>query len=489
MVDAWGTQGEYSYGYLIPFISLFLIWQKKNHLERLSLSGSWWGLATVLLAIAAYGVGELSALYVIVQYSFLAVIAGVTLALVGWRGLRLLLAPLFILVFMVPLPEFIFQGLSLQAQLISSHLGVAVIKFFGISVYLEGNVIDLGPYKLQVAEACNGLRYLFPLMIVSFIMAYFFKAAMWKRIVIFFSAIPLTILMNSFRIGVIGITVQYWGTAAAEGFLHEFEGWIVFMACTAMLAGEMWLLTRMSGDKRPLRAVFGLELPESMPIDAKMEYRRLPHAFFLAVAAVGLGLILSQALPSRAEIIPTHKSFATFPLVLAGWHGREETMSKTYVDALKFDDYILANFKNSSDSPVNFYVAYYDSQRKGASAHSPRSCMPGDGWQITSFTQKAIDGAKVGNVALNVNRAVIQKGNATQLVYYWFQQRGRVITNEYLVKWFLFWDALTKNRTDGALVRIMTTVNGRGPLTEADAELTHFVKDIAPQLTTYIPGA
>ena len=489
MVDAWGDQGEYSYGYLIPFISAFLIWQKKDQLANLPLSGSWWGLMIVLFGIAFYGVGELSSLYVIVQYSFLVVIAGVALALVGIRGLRLLVAPLFILIFMVPLPEFIFQGLSMRAQLISSQLGVAVIKLFGISVYLEGNVIDLGTYKLQVVEACNGLRYLFPLMIVSFIMAYFFKAPMWKRVAIFLSAIPLTIIMNSFRIGVIGITVQYWGTAAAEGFLHEFEGWIVFMACTAMLAGEMWLLTRMSGDKRSLRAVFGLELPATMPSSATVEYRRLPRAFIVTVGAVGIGLVLSQTLPTRAEIVPDHRSFATFPLVFAGWRGQEEPMSKVYIDALKFDDYIVANYKDLSHNPVNFYVAYYGSQRKGASAHSPRSCMPGDGWQITSFSQKAIDGVKVGDVALTVNRAVIQKGNATQLVYYWFQQRGRVITNEYLVKWFLFWDALTKNRTDGALVRIMTTINNGESLGEADAELTHFVKDVAPRLTIYIPGA
>lgn len=115
--------------------------------------------------------------------------------------------------------------------------------------------------------------------------------------------------------------------------------------------------------------------------------------------------------------------------------------------------------------------------------------MPGDGWQITSFTQKAIDGVKIGDIPLNVNRAVIQKGNSTQLVYYWFQQRGRVITNEYMVKWFLFWDALTKNRTDGALVRIMTTVDGGEPMSQADTVLTRLVKDVTPRLEPYIPGS
>ena len=110
---------------------------------------------------------------------------------------------------------------------------------FGISVYLEGNVIDLGSYKLQVVEACSGLRYLFPLVSLSFIAAYIYHGAFWKKAIIFLSSIPITVLMNSFRIGVIGVLVEYGGPGQAEGFLHDFEGWIIFMACIAILVLEM----------------------------------------------------------------------------------------------------------------------------------------------------------------------------------------------------------------------------------------------------------
>ena len=176
-------------------------------------------------------------------------------------------------------------------------------------------------------------------------------------------------------------------------------------------------------------------------------------------------------------------------MAFAGWHGQEESMSKIYIDALKFDDYVMADYQDASHNPINFYVAYYGSQRKGASAHSPRSCIPGGGWQITSLTQKAFKGVKIGDVPLKVNRAVIQKGNSSQLVYYWFQERGRVITNEYMVKWFLFWDALTKNRTDGALVRLMAPLTEGESISQADALMTGFIKDMAPRLEAYIPGS
>ena len=110
-----------------------------------------------------------------------------------------MLIPLFFLVFMIPLPNFLLNNLSTKLQLISSELGVAVIRLFDISVYLEGNVIDLGVYKLQVVEACSGLNYLFPLMSLSFIMADLYKAPFWKRAIVFLSSIPITIIMNSFN--------------------------------------------------------------------------------------------------------------------------------------------------------------------------------------------------------------------------------------------------------------------------------------------------
>ncbi len=115
-------------------------------------------------------------------------------------------------------------------------------RLLGISVYLEGNVIDLGSYKLEVAEACSGLRYLFPLMSVGAIMAYLINGKAWARVVVFASTIPIAILMNSFRIGVIGVLVDRYGTEQATGILHFFEGWVVFMICLALLTLEAWTL-------------------------------------------------------------------------------------------------------------------------------------------------------------------------------------------------------------------------------------------------------
>jgi exosortase D (VPLPA-CTERM-specific) len=370
-------------------------------------------------------------------------------------------------------------------QLVSSQLGVAVIRLLGISVFLEGNVIDLGIYKLQVAEACNGLRYLFPLTALGFIAAYLFKAALWKRALLFLSTIPITILMNSFRIAVIGVLVDRWGISMAEGFLHDFEGWVIFMACTGVLVVEMWVLARIGGKPRSLREVFALELPAPAGKGTVIRSRSVPTPFWGALLALAAVALVSAALPPRVESPLQRKDFSQFPMTLDGWQGKPGRMDAIYVDALKFSDYIVANFTTHEQWPVNFYVAFCLQRR--ASRRTRRLLHTGRRMGSASLEQRTVEGASVAGQPLRVNRALIQYGDNRQLVYYWFQQRGRVVTNEYLVKWYLFWDALTRNRTDGALVRLMTRVDLRDDLDDADRRMSSFAATIAGRLKGYVP--
>lgn len=488
MVGQWARE-EYSHGYLIPAVALFLVWQNAERLLATDWRGAWAGTAAVLVGLLLFPLGELSALYTIVQYAFLLSLGGLCLALVGWAGIRYLWVPLIYLLFMIPLPNFIYFNLSSELQLISSQIGVAIIRLFGISVYLEGNVIDLGTYKLQVVEACSGLRYLFPLMSFGFLCAYLFKGAWWQRTIIFLSTIPVTIFMNSFRIGVIGVIVNRWGTEHAEGFLHFFEGWVIFMSCVGILFLEMWLFARLTPPRRSLRAVFDLDVPSRAAARQSARPQRLPAPFLASLLLLVAGVVLAQFTEARTEMLPDREPLTSFPLQLPGWEGREQPMEQIYLDQLKLTDYIVANYQNPASEPgfVNLYVAYYESQRKGASIHSPRSCIPGGGWQITDFSLRRIENVLADGAPLEVNRALIARGQARQLVYYWFQQRGRHLTNEYAVKWYLFWDALTRNRSDGALIRVTTILPEGAPVAQADNELAGFVRLIHPQLAYYLP--
>jgi exosortase D (VPLPA-CTERM-specific) len=488
LLRTWETIEAYSYGYLIPPISIFLLWQRKDLLERVEYRGSWLGLALLIFGFLISAAGKLTSTTTLIQYGFLISLLGVALTVTGSKAFRLVFVPLAFLAFMVPLPGFVFFGLSQKLQLISSELGVAVTRLFGVSVYLEGNVIDLGTYKLQVVEACSGLNYLFPLMALAFITAYFYKAPFWARAIVFLSSIPITILMNSFRIGVIGVLVEYWGPEQAEGFLHFFEGWVIFMACLAILVIEIWLITRLTGDKRPWAEVFGIEFPGATPASAIVRQRTIPNPFIVALLLVGSAAAVALLLTKHESIVPDRKSFSEFPLSIGELRGRSDRIESIYLDQLHLDDYLLVDFVARDQKVVNLYAAYYAAQEPDQAAHSPRTCLPAGGWEVKEFGQRSLPSVPGPEGDLRVNRSVIQKGEYRQLVYYWFQQRGRNITYEYAVKWYLFIDALQRNRSDGALVRLTTPVAPGEDLAAADSRLTNFAKTIMPLLPDYIPN-
>lgn len=477
-VFRWGSQEEYSHGYLIPLVTAYILWEKRALIRAYIGPPMWSGLLVILLALAVFIVGEISALFILIQYSFVLLLIGLSLVFVG-RATKYTFAPILLLLFAIPLPYFVEVVLTAKLQLISSSLGVSFIRLFDIPVYLEGNVIDLGVFKLQVVEACSGLRYLFPLMSLGFIVAYFYQAAFWKRSLVFLVTIPITILMNSFRIGAIGVMVDNWGISMAEGFLHDFEGWIIFMACAVILFILIWALEKLTNKNGSLAAVFGVVDVSSIVPQPFSESRTSNKPMIAVIIVLTIALILTQFLNKRTEILPGHVSFVNFTMSLDNWQGKHEKLDKDVVEKLGMTDYLLANYLNEQSQPVNFYVAYYESQRKGVSPHSPRVCIPGGGWEIAELKRIEANGHPV-------NRVIIKKGDQRQLVYYWFQGHGRIIANEYINKWFLFVDAIFKNRTDGALVRVVTSVAPHEQLDVADKRVLDFLTHAEPELSQYL---
>jgi len=478
-VTRWGNQEEYSHGFLIPFVSLYILWEKKAQIQAALGPPLWSGLFVIVIAIAIFIVGEISALFLLIQYSFVMVLLGLSMVTIG-RATKYTAAPILLLLFAIPLPYVIEVLLTAKLQLISSELGVAFIRLFNIPVYLEGNVIDLGVYQLQVVEACSGLRYLFPLMSLGFIIAYFYQVAFWKRALVFLVTIPVTILMNSFRIGAIGVLVDNWGISMAEGFLHDFEGWIIFMACAIILFLLIWIMEKLTNKNGSLAAVFGVvDVVEPAKGDRYLADNATNKPLLWVIIMLVSVMVMTQVVDKRVENIPDHVSFVNFPMTLNGWRGQHDTLDKDVATKLGMTDYLLANYVKGDQPAVNFYVAYYESQRKGLSPHSPRVCIPGGGWEISVFERIVVDGYPV-------NRSVIKKGEQTQLVYYWFQERGRIIANEYIKKWYLFIDALFENRTDGSLIRVVTSVAPNETLAEADARILEFMAIAKPELKQYI---
>lgn len=503
---------DYSYGYLIPLIVLYLLWDKRSSLFDVPNHPSWSGLVPFLIGLILFWLGELGGEFFTLYASFWLVLVGLCWLSLGWEKLKAVWFAFFMLLTMFPLPNILYGKVSFQLKLVSSKLGVWLIQLYGMSAYREGNVIDLGFTQLQVVDACSGLRYLIPLIVLGILLAYFFHAAFWKRIALVLSTIPLSIITNSLRIALTGILYESYGAQVAEGFFHGFSGWFIFMTTLAVLVAEMWLLKKMpprevvrssqahgrsgsaSGDNSPSVPADADSPPDDSSGEAVEAVRKAgaaawlkPPQFVAAVALIGLTLILSQGVEFR-EKIPISQPLDQFPLEIGPYTGQRQTMEERFIVTLDLSDYTIIDYKDPDGRTVNFYVAYYESQRKGESIHSPATCLPGGGWQFkesgaVDLPMKGPDGQ-----AFTVNRAFIEKGEYRQISYYWFPQRGRILTNAYQLKMFAFWDALTKQRTDGALVRIITPVYPNEAPSAAEQRLQAFTADVTPVLAEFLPG-
>jgi exosortase D (VPLPA-CTERM-specific) len=486
LVRRWSTQEEYSHGFLIPVIVAWLLWTRRDALLASIGRPSWTGPVLILLAAVMHIIGKLSALYMLSQVGFIVALIGITLGLGGYSLLKVIFVPIIFLLFSIPLPYFIDAVLSYRLQLISSELGTFFIRMMQIPVYLEGNVIDLGVYKLQVVEACSGLRYLYPLMSLGFLAAYLFQAPLWQRALVFLSTIPITIVMNSLRIGIVGVLVNYWGPQDADGFLHMFEGWIIFLACAGVLVAEMSLLAYFGTGKGFFQVFYPPKVMASLPLgqDARSFARAHLVSCLLLLCATGLATFFVSA---RKEILPDRTLFAAFPTTLGEWRGKPAALDAQTERFLGLTDYILSDYAKPGGRQVNLYVAYYASQRSGLSPHSPSVCIPGNGWQIANLERTNYSNNDA-SVSLPLNRVVISRGSDKQLVYYWFEERGMKIANEYVSKLYLLRDAMFKNRTDGALVRLTTPVYPGENESDADKRLQEFTQTIVPKLTGYLPS-
>jgi len=487
--EAWSTP-EYSHGPLIPIVSAYLFLRDMKAVPKANgaVTDRWPGFWVVMAGFLIASVGNVSRIADIVTYGMIIWVWGMVLVSFGLRRGIVLWTGVLHLVYMLPLPNILYWQLSLNLQFISSEIGVALVRAMGIPVFLAGNIIDLGDYKLHVAEACSGLRYLFPVLSFSYIFCVLYQGPRWHKAVLLLAAAPITVLMNSFRIGVIGVLVNSYGIEHAEGFLHAFEGWVIFGACVAILFLMAVVMQRFTRNPKPLADTIDLDFSGLNHQLARVR-DQLPSKAMLSTMVVTGMLAALTYVPLQSPEPIVREEFSSFPLRMDGWRGRSSELDPVIEEVLAADDYLASVYSKEGESaPVDFYVAYYRDQSEGDGIHSPEVCIPGGGWEMSAIektsTSVEVDGK---TITLPINRAIIQRGLQRQLVYYWFEQRGRRLTSEYAIKYYSILDKFNRGRADGALVRSITPILPGESEAKADARLQRFLQVSFPRLGAYVP--
>jgi exosortase len=235
LVGQWYDDPDMGHGFFVPVIAAYIAWQNRGRIAGLAPEPNWWGLAIMVWAAVQLYLGALGAELFLARTSLVISIVGAVLLLGGTRYLRIFGFSLFLLFFMVPIPTVIYNSLTFPLQLRASEMAEWAIGVLGIPIIREGNVLELASGKLNVVEACSGIRSLLTLTFLSLVYGYFAEKRVWVRVALFFSTIPIAILANAGRVTLTGIVSDKISPDLAEGGFHEAQGWVIFMVAFAIL--------------------------------------------------------------------------------------------------------------------------------------------------------------------------------------------------------------------------------------------------------------
>lgn len=235
LVRQWWTDPNFSHGFFVPLFSGFVLWKNREKLAEIPPAPSSWGLGIILISLLMLIVGSFGAELFLSRISIVFLAAGLVVFFLGWATLRAVLFPVLFLGLMVPVPTIVMNEITLPLQILASKLASWMLPVFGVPVLREGNIIHLPSMPLEVAEACSGIRSLMSLATLAIIYGYFMEQRQSLRVLLVLASVPIAVAANGFRIVGTGLIVQYWDPAKAEGFFHEFSGWLVFIVSLIML--------------------------------------------------------------------------------------------------------------------------------------------------------------------------------------------------------------------------------------------------------------
>ena len=231
----WAVDPNYSHGFIIPFISGYLVWKRKDLLTMATLRPSVWGLPILLGGLFLLVVGKAGSELFTMRFSLVVVLYGLLIFLLGTDTTKKLSFPISYLIFMIPLPYIFYDAVAFPLKLMAARISADMVMIMGIPIFREGNIIHLTDTTLQVADACSGIRSLISLLALGAIFSYFTLDRAWKRIVLVLLTVPIAVLTNSFRVTGTAVLSHYFGSKVADGFFHSFSGWVVFVVAFMLL--------------------------------------------------------------------------------------------------------------------------------------------------------------------------------------------------------------------------------------------------------------
>lgn len=479
LFKTWMNQGQYSYGPMIPFIFLYIIYSSRKQILNTPVRPNYFGLVIVFFGYCLFLLGVFSVHGFTARFSFIVLLAGFSLFVLGTEMIRRLVFPFFILLFMIPFPEILDRLFSLKLRFFSSMITEDVLHMIGVPVFRQGNLIDIGSMQFNVANACSGMNYLLPLLALAALIGYFSTKSMINRSILFISAVPVTLAANVLRITGTALIAKYWTKEIASGFMHDFSGWAVFMFAFFCLFIELKVLKRLLGKKADAP---GLEI--ELEQNGGGTYRRgqdylkiMPIIATACIIAIFWSGFYAVAAKKKDRPLPIMENL---PLSIDGYVGKTLPEDPKIKEFSSVTDSITRVYTKEGQSPVLVYVGYYRTspELKGF-IHTPEVCLESSGWRIRKIDYLDMAVQPDGKM-LKTRKIISERDGVRQLLIYWYQIGDFTTGNERIAHYYTGYDAVLGDYSDVIKVMISVDYINQSDKSKCQEELREFIAAFYP---------
>lgn len=475
----WQGNVMYSHGFLIPLISLYLVWAKRIQLAGLPLrSSSGFGLVIMLWGVGMLLAGYAAGIPTIQELSLLFTVTGIVVLLFGLSSLKILWVPIVYLLFMIPVWEEAVTGyFHLPFQKFSANNGIALLNLLGIPAHREGLFIELPGTVLEVARACSGVNHLIAVIAIGIPLAYLFLSGWTRRILLILIAIIIAIFANGLRVALIGILSYFNIGSPLHGPFHILQGLFVSAVGYAALFFCTWAL---SGRSPSARNPVDKKEPGNSGSIGWGPKNKSPYALLSAIiffAAAGSYMNFHSFSPVHLK-----KNLDLFPQQIGNWAGSpgNSSFSGLFKDA-NVDQELNRVYHPNGGKTVALYIGYFEYQDSTRKVINYRT---EDIHRNLSFINV---NAGPGEV-LEINKS-LQRGKAKDsLVFFWYDLNGRIVTRRLTAKLYTAWSGLIRGRSNGAIVILNCDVAPNEDLNRAEEEVKEFIRAAYPLFREYLPG-
>lgn len=471
LANMWWVSDDYSHGFLIPFISLYMVWHKRKSLELIdtapSIAG---GILLVLLAGSMLIAGSMGGVVLLEEISLIVMILGIVLLFWGLSFLKKVALPVFYLIFMIKIFAEGSESFHWPFQLVAVNIGIKLLALAGVPVFQEAQFLQLPNITLEVASACSGVRFLVSIIAIGIPLAIFTQRSWGKRVFLVSFGVVTAIIVNGLRVALIGIWA-YNGHAVVHGPMHIFQGvfvaWFGFIALFAMA----WLL-RDKTQAAPTTHPRGQELRAFFQTTVLRPFTGRNPLWLWLVPLILLSGLTSYYYFHDVKSRQMDNRLNAFPKEFAAWRGEDKSPLGEYFRAIGADKEILRMYSDGAGEGINLYIGHFGRQQDDKKLVGYQTS-----WKFhrnESRIKLALDDGST----YTVNSAILKNMNERRFVIFWYDIRGRVIADRYMAKALTLLNAAFANRSDGALIVVSAPVEAITDMSSISEKSKDFAREV-----------